>query len=408
VADAVGRINGLTAEIDGLNRQIKASEASGDHANDYRDRRNLCLDELSGIIDINYKEAPDGSVNILAEGKELLVNGSQSVLGLRYTSGDNAIVEPVFTTRTYTLPANAPVDSYIPLFNLNDTFANSQIDARHGNDVGSLKGLLISRGTRPVTYLGAAAYAPPVDPGAASPAYPAYLAALRNYQNDAYSAENCFIPKIMRQLDQICHSVVTMVNDSFSPADAGFLPANGPFDAYGNSSGTEIFTRDTMGRWDNAANPPAIIPENPADYYSLYTVGNIRINPGLLLDGGYNRICLSASGDIEDNTLIQGLLGRWSQNTVDMGALGALSVDEAYRRLMAGLGTETKEAAGFVSDQTVLTDQADKKRSSVMSVSLDEEMKNMMTYQYAYTAAARILNVIDSMMDRVVNGTGRA
>ncbi|MCL2352604.1 MAG: flagellar hook-associated protein FlgK [Firmicutes bacterium] len=402
IVEAVGRVNAAVSEIDGLNRRIKAAEASGDRANDLRDRRNLLLDELSGLVSIGYRESPDGSVNILAEGKELLVNGAQNRLGLRYTSGDNAFVEPVFTRSENVLPSDAAADTYIPLFRF-----DSPVDARHANDVGSLKGMLMCRGTRPVTYLGAAAYSAPVNPGPASPGYPAYLAARRNYDNDLYSAENCFIPKIMRQADQICHSVMTMVNGAFAPAAGGVLPAGGPYDAFGLSSGTEIFARKNTPRWDASTAPPALIPENPGDYYSLYTIGNVFLNPELLLDGGYNKICLSASGDREDNTLIQSLLAAWKQNTVDMGPLGTLSVDEAYRRLTAGLGAETKEASGFAADQAVLTDQADKKRYSVMGVSLDEEMKNMMTYQYAYSAAARILNAVDSMLDRVINRTGR-
>jgi len=59
-----------------------------------------------------------------------------------------------------------------------------------------------------------------------------------------------------------------------------------------------------------------------------------------------------------------------------------------------------------VTEQSLLTAQTDEKRSRTMGVSLDEELKNMMIYQHAYGAAARILNVIDSMLDRVINNTG--
>jgi flagellar hook-associated protein 1 FlgK len=39
-------------QIAELNMKIKTNEIMGDHANDYRDQRNLLLDKLSKIVDI--------------------------------------------------------------------------------------------------------------------------------------------------------------------------------------------------------------------------------------------------------------------------------------------------------------------------------------------------------------------
>ena len=39
-------------------------------------------------------------------------------------------------------------------------------------------------------------------------------------------------------------------------------------------------------------------------------------------------------------------------------------------------------------------------------VSTDEEMTNMMKYQYSYNAAARMITVLDGMMDTVINRMG--
>ena len=46
-------------------------------------------------------------------------------------------------------------------------------------------------------------------------------------------------------------------------------------------------------------------------------------------------------------------------------------------------------------------------RLSMSGVSLDEELSTMLKYQHAYNAAAKMINIIDSMIDKVVNGTGR-
>ena len=46
-------------------------------------------------------------------------------------------------------------------------------------------------------------------------------------------------------------------------------------------------------------------------------------------------------------------------------------------------------------------------RASVSSVSLDEEMTNMITFQQAYNANARMITVIDETLDKIINGMGR-
>jgi len=40
------------------------------------------------------------------------------------------------------------------------------------------------------------------------------------------------------------------------------------------------------------------------------------------------------------------------------------------------------------------------------AVSIDEEMTNLIKYEHSYNAAARIVNVIDEMIEMIVNRTG--
>ncbi|MDR0491347.1 MAG: flagellar basal body protein [Oscillospiraceae bacterium] len=59
VKTTVEKINLIAAEIVELNKSIYGFEVTGLVANDLRDKRNLLLDELSGIIEIRYEEYPD-------------------------------------------------------------------------------------------------------------------------------------------------------------------------------------------------------------------------------------------------------------------------------------------------------------------------------------------------------------
>lgn len=54
----VDEINSLAAEIANLNKQINTVELSGPKANELRDRRTLLLDQLSQIVDVQTKEVP--------------------------------------------------------------------------------------------------------------------------------------------------------------------------------------------------------------------------------------------------------------------------------------------------------------------------------------------------------------
>ncbi|NWN98688.1 MAG: flagellar hook-associated protein FlgK, partial [Bacillus sp. (in: Bacteria)] len=54
----------------------------------------------------------------------------------------------------------------------------------------------------------------------------------------------------------------------------------------------------------------------------------------------------------------------------------------------------------------VLVDSVEYNRQSVSGVSLDEELTNMITFQHAYNASARMITVIDEMLDKIINGMG--
>lgn len=46
-------------------------------------------------------------------------------------------------------------------------------------------------------------------------------------------------------------------------------------------------------------------------------------------------------------------------------------------------------------------------RAQVSGVSIDEEMANLIQYQHAYNANAKIISTIDELLDVVINGLKR-
>lgn len=64
----VDHVNSLSSQIAGLNRQIHLAEVSGKPANDLRDRRELLVDDLSTIVNVQVNESPDGKYNVSVGG----------------------------------------------------------------------------------------------------------------------------------------------------------------------------------------------------------------------------------------------------------------------------------------------------------------------------------------------------
>lgn len=362
VKNQVNKINSNVAQIAKLNEEIQQIEANGSRANDLRDARNLLLDELSGYLDITVKEVPiEGSsasrIDILIDGQELLVNNSQNKIGLQYVNGKYPFYQPVFTESTEILPFDEKTVKLFP--NLYTEDLSSQSDSAKG----SLKGLLISRGNVVGNYT--------------------------MVDSNSGEIENFLIPKVQAKIDKLVHEIVTLLNEK-SESGFGMLK-----DDDGNPiRGVPIFIRKSG----------ATGPEDPNDYNTLFTLENIEINPELLEADGYNKLGFSASGDIGDTTLLEEIAKAWKEPIV---GLEDSSIDGYYKKIITDFAVEIQDARERLDVKVGLINLAENKRYSISAVSLDEELSNMLKYQHAYNSAAKIINVIDSMMDKVINGTGR-
>ncbi|MGI6143946.1 MAG: flagellar hook-associated protein FlgK [bacterium] len=82
------------------------------------------------------------------------------------------------------------------------------------------------------------------------------------------------------------------------------------------------------------------------------------------------------------------------------------SLTDYYNGLVADLGIQAREAERMASNQELVTGQIDLRREMVAGVNLDEEVANMIRFQHAYNAAARMVTAIDEMLDVLVNRMG--
>ena len=82
------------------------------------------------------------------------------------------------------------------------------------------------------------------------------------------------------------------------------------------------------------------------------------------------------------------------------------NTDDFYNALISKLGVESKRSQTELENQQLVFKNLENLRQSIMGVNLDEEMSNMLKFQHGYNASARIIRVMDEMLDRIIDQMG--
>lgn len=109
-------------------------------------------------------------------------------------------------------------------------------------------------------------------------------------------------------------------------------------------------------------------------------------------NSGANELALAVAG------VAQQKFSTTSGDLVD-GTLGG-----SYDSTVSGLGQSIAGVQSKLSDQQTVQQMVQTQRDSVSGVSQDEEMTDLMKYQRAFQAQARVINIVDNLLDTVVNG----
>jgi flagellar hook-associated protein 1 FlgK len=85
---------------------------------------------------------------------------------------------------------------------------------------------------------------------------------------------------------------------------------------------------------------------------------------------------------------------------------GTQTPADAYAAFIGQIGTDTGQAAELAANQALVVEHLQTRRESISGVSLDEEAADVMRFQQAYSASARVITAIDQMLDQLINRTG--
>ena len=79
--------------------------------------------------------------------------------------------------------------------------------------------------------------------------------------------------------------------------------------------------------------------------------------------------------------------------------------EEVFTSLSGTLGLDAYSTSGRVDSYELLTLNLENDRQSVSGVDLNEEATSMMQFSKSYSAACKLLTTLDSMLDKLINGT---
>ena len=410
----VDRINEIAEEIRELNNKIRFHEATGiEHANDLRDTRNNLLDELGGLIDITYTEEADGRVSIRAEEMPFLQEDNIFYMDTKSISEDSEMLVP-----------------YWPAFGDAEVFSfDRSPNPVDDTDVGSLKGIILARGRKVGKFTDV-----PIKPEKEDFEDEAsYEEAMELFEIEAakYNKEihDSVIMATQSQFDQLIHGIVTTINDILCP-NKEIMLENGEVIKVldtdkasvgmdeDKTMGTEFFSRKSMNRYqelqevtlaDGSKEWVYIYnEEDPENNYSLYTLGEIEINPEVLKDR--SKLPLSKNTNTGDFNIdvAQDFLSAWQADfaTLNPNELNYNNFNNYYTALIGELGTRGEKYQTLAETQEAMANSINNERLEIMAVSTDEELTNLIKYQHAYNASARYINVVSEMIEHVLNMFG--
>lgn len=161
----------------------------------------------------------------------------------------------------------------------------------------------------------------------------------------------------------------------------------------------------TNNRFDISAPPGGTLAYNPATdsggkQFTIAAAGNATFTlSGFPADGDGFLIQnnTGADGDNRNGLLLSDL----QSNRLLIN--GSATYQDAYGQMVADIGSTTRQSEISSKALGVLREQTVAARESVSGVNLDEEAANMLKFQQAYSASARMISVADNLFQSLIN-----
>lgn len=204
------------------------------------------------------------------------------------------------------------------------------------------------------------------------------LSLINSYGHGTVASAQGFYPEMIAKLDRMATAFAEKFNEIHKKG----------YQLDSTTNGEDFFVID----------PPA----------TVLNAGTMTVNTSIINDP--SKLAASAAPEEEGNGANALLLA--NMKTAKLPGPGPTGLDNAttqtfYQSMIGQLGVDGEQTNRLTYNSTTIKMAVENNRSSVSSVSLDEEMTNMITYQQAYNASARMITVVDETLDKIINGMGR-
>ncbi len=393
IEGAVAEINQLSAQIAELNQNIMEVEASGYSANDYRDQRDLALKDLAVLIDINSFEDATGRVTVSTGAGQTLV---ESNLSQNLTTQVNDFG---FKDIVWMGPDGSAV-------NITGNISNGNLKGwLEARDVG-IRGYLRQLDTlaeglmERVNNLHQAGYG--LDGSNGNDFFTGIATAAGNMDS---------LLTITAEPGGTGNIRVTLVGGGMAGAETLITdPVTGDIQIAiedGVSTGAQI-----AAALQGHSGINSVVAAAPGAAWDLSAVTNTTalVGGSSARDFQVNPAISNDLDSIAASSTITGIPGNNSQAIAIANLQHALTMngnsatfEGYYSSLVSKVGGDLQSAAAYVDHQSDMVVQLENRRESISGVSLDEEMINLVKFQTAYDAAAKLITTSDELLQTLLN-----
>ncbi len=373
-------MNSILGQVQSLNDQIFNTTIKGQIPNDLMDRRDLLMDQLSQTVDFTSTEDQFGRVTI-ESGGEILLDAAN----------ENKIPQEISVVRSVTIDDD------------NNTVQVTLI--RGGDSIDGITNLTVSKEEYDASYSflqeGAVVFNDPSWDGTDTSNGNLNFFSITHGELKGYQDTMKEVDSYQAQLDGLARSIAYAVNMVHTNnGETGSIPF---FVGEGDTSDiTKI----------SAAN----ITVNSA------IQGDVRlINVGKELNGpegdGERALAIAQLRnarlpvqDFMDDNAMNSVINDpdiYNVDTMTFKELsGGTTFENYYKDIISEIGISAQEADRMIENQDALTGQLTQRKYSISGVSIDEEVTNLIQYQHAYQANAKVISTLTTMLDTLINQMG--
>jgi flagellar hook-associated protein 1 FlgK len=136
-----------------------------------------------------------------------------------------------------------------------------------------------------------------------------------------------------------------------------------------------------------------------ANFFTGTTAATLEVNASLVANSSL--IQTSALPDATGNNKVALAIAQLANKRLD--TLGNQTFLERYNQSVSRLGQAISSTEDEIADQDIVDRMLTSQRESVSGVSIDEEMTDLIRFQKAFEASAKLLTTVDEMLETVMS-----